>query len=284
MSWVELRIELPRQDIERVSAMLFALGASGTQEDHLPGQAPALRQPWDTGPEPEPPPVVLLRAWFHGTDTAAMTRLLVAAGVEGSAIAWEPFEEVDWEARFRSGFAPLEISERLVVAPPWDAPPGSVIIEPGQGFGTGAHPTTRQALVALDALADRVASVLDVGCGSGILALSAAKLGKRAVGVDVDEAAIADARENARRNALDVAFSTTPVAKLTEAWDLVLANLYAELLVEMSADLRRLTAHWLVLAGILPDREAMVRQAFAGFALRDRSVDRDWVCLVLERL
>lgn len=274
-------VGVPRADLDDVSDRLFALGASGLQEDHLPGEAPPVRQPWDTGRMPKPPSRVLLRAWFEDPDRPA-----VEAAVRGAApeLRWEEVVEVDWEAAWRASVRPLVISPRLVVAPPWDAPEGAVLLEPGQGFGSGEHPTTRQALAALDALADTVSTALDVGSGSGILALAAARLGLRARGVDVEESAVADARANAARNGLDVPFSTTPVADLTEPADLVLANLHAELIVKLRADLLRLTGQWLVLAGILADREDKVRAVLdPALELAHREQDGEWVSLRYRR-
>lgn len=282
MAWAALElVGLPRADLDRVSDRLFELGASGLQEDHLPGEAPPVRQPWDTGPPPPPSARVVLRAWFEDPDRPAVEAALAGAAPE---LRWDEVEEVDWEAEWRASFRPLVISPRLVVAPPWDAPPGAVIIEPGQGFGSGEHPTTRQALAALDALADDVSTALDVGSGSGILALAAAHLGLRASGVDVEDSAVADARANAARNGLDVPFSSTPVARLREPADLVLANLHAELIVELRADLLRLAGRWLVLAGILADREHKVRAALdPELELAHREQDGEWVSLRYRR-
>lgn len=282
MSWVALElVGVSRADLDTVSEHLFALGASGLQEDHLPGEAPRVRQPWDSGPKPRPPSRILLRAWFEDPDKKTIEALVRGKAPE---LRWEEVEEVDWEAEWRASIRPLVISPRLVIAPPWDAPPGAVLLEPGQGFGSGEHPTTRQALVALDALADQVRTVLDVGCGSGILALAATRLGLRAWGVDVEESAVADAKANAAKNGFDVPFSTTPVARLTEPADLVLANLHAELIVALGADLVRLTGEWLVLAGILADREDKVRRVLdEALECVHREQDGEWVSLRYRR-
>ncbi len=283
MAWWELSIDVDRARLDALSTLLFALGAAGLQEDHLPGEAPPPRQPWDVGPPPADPPMRRARAFFEDPDREAVTAHVASGLSEPVDVRWSLVEEVDWDARFRDSFRPLVISERLVIAPPWDAPDGAVIIEPGQGFGTGDHPTTRQALFALDRLADSVHTVLDLGCGSGILALAAAHLGLRAEGVDVDPTAIRDADDNARRNHLSVPFSTTPIAALPHPADLVLANLYAEVLVALAPELIRLTGEWLVLAGILAEKEASVRDALPGLRLHERAQDGEWVCLVYQR-
>lgn len=282
MSFTALElVGLPRTALDAASERLFALGATGLQEDFLPGETPPPRQPWDKGARPKPPSRLVLRAWFESPDRSEVEAALADLSVE---LRWEEVVEVDWEARWRESFPPLRISDRLVVAPPWDVPEGAMILEPGQGFGSGEHPTTRQALAAVDALADEVETVIDVGSGSGILALAAAHLGCRASGVDIEASAVADALQNAARNGLDVPFSTTPVSKLRDPADLVLGNLHAELIVQLHHDLVRLTGTWLVLAGILADREQLVREALdARLELVHREQDGEWVSLRYRR-
>jgi ribosomal protein L11 methyltransferase len=136
-------------------------------------------------------------------------------------------------------------------------------------------------LEALDGLADEadVTSVLDVGCGSGILALAAAHLGLEARGVDVDQHAVEEARENAERNGLSASFDTTPIAELELPADLVLANLHAEIMIPLAPDLVRLSRRLLVVCGILADREESVRGAFPTLTLAARETSGEWVCL-----
>ena len=285
MSWREVRIApLGRARLQLVTGALFALGTSGTQESELPGTERAPRQPWDTGPEPPLPDRVALVAWFDDPDVAVIERALrsVLAPEDGAPV-WADTESVDWEAQARSAFAPIRISARLVVAPPWDAPPGALVIEPGQGFGTGAHPSTRQALAAIDALDPVPRTVLDVGCGSGILALAAARLGAAATGVDIAPESIREARANAIANGLTATFSDAPLDSFRDPFELVVGNLHAELIAQLAPDLERLTAQRLVLAGILADREHLARAAITTLALAQRSVDGEWVSLQYER-
>lgn len=280
---VELRLpRLGRHRVERVSGALFALGATGVQEDWMPGEAPPPRQPWDDGPPAREPDRCLLIAWFEDPDRAAIEAALrpLAGPVRP---AWSTVEEVDWDEAWKARFPPIVVSPRLTVAPPWDAPPGALVIDPGQGFGTGQHPTTRQALAALDALlapGHGARTALDVGCGSGILALAAARLGLSVRGIDVEEAAVREAAANAARNGLAARFDTTPVAAIDAPADLVLANLHAELVRALGPDLVRLTGRWLVVAGILEEREVVVHEALAGLTPIARACEEGWVCLV----
>jgi len=268
---------LPRGDLDVVSGRLFALGAAGLQEDHLPGETPPPRQPWDQGPLPAATPRIVLRAWFENPDTQSIDAHLTDIRAD---LGWSAVPDTDWEVAWRAGFTPIHVSERLVIAPPWDAPEGALIISPGQGFGTGSHPTTLQMLRAIDALAPGLRSALDIGCGSGILALAAASMGLDARGIDIEEAAVADAVANAHRNRLSASFTTTPISEVEEPADLLLANLHAELIQQYASDLVRLTGTWLILAGILESREAMVLAAMKPhLELQSRDQDGEWVSL-----
>ena len=286
MAWVELQlVGVPRKGVRALSQRLFRLGTAGVQEDFLPGEAPPPRQPWDTGPPPPLPPRVLLRAWFEDPDRAALDAELADVAAERQ---WHVVDEVDWENAWRARFAPIQVTDTIVIAPPWDAPPGALIIEPGQGFGTGQHPTTRQILTLLEPLArsPSMGSALDIGCGSGVLAIAAARLGLRVHGVDVEPEAVADARRNAERNeplAAPATFDTTPVQDLHNPVDIVLANLHAELLVSLSEHLLRVCGTHLLAAGILDDREGSVREALGELEVVERIVDGRWVALHLRR-
>lgn len=286
MSWVELRLPIDREALEAASLALFEHGCAGLQEDEVEPRAP--RQVWETGPEPPPPTRLLLRAWFQDPDRAAIEAALRVALNAAPPLDWTATPEVPWEDAWREGLEPLVVREgehELVIAPPWAPVPGALLIEPGQGFGTGEHPSTRAALRALLLLQREAADVLDVGAGSGILSLAAVRLGLRARGVDVEPEAVAEARRNAARNALQAEFSLTPLEQVREPADLVLANLHAELLVHLAPELRRVARRHLVLAGILRDRETKVRAAFEGWGeLRWRAEDgARWVALVYSR-
>jgi ribosomal protein L11 methyltransferase len=277
-AWVEVAIVVSSAQLDDASALLAELGTAGVQEEELEATAP--RQIWDTGPEVVAARV-RLRAWFTPAERARVDSELRAAGFVGE---WSVVPDADWDETWKAAFPPLVVSPRITIAPPWNAVVGALVIEPGQGFGTGQHPSTRACLVAVDELVSGVASVLDVGCGSGILAIAAARLGCRHVrGIDIEEPAIVDARANALRNGVSIEFSTTPIEDVQVGADLVLGNLHAEVLVPMASQLIRVTRRWLVLGGILADREERVRAAFTGLRLVSRVIEDRWVSLRYER-
>lgn len=282
MSWVELRVVVPRSRVERLSELAFSLGALGVEEGDLPGTTPRFKQPWDT----EAPPVTpdcLFKAWFD-TAEAEAARAALGEACDDAEVELVAVQEEDWAESWKVHHHRVVISDRLSVAPPWEAQPGDVVVPPGNAFGTGDHPTTLACLRAIDRLAGECKTCLDVGCGSGVLALAAARLGLRAEGLDIDPDSVSSAMENAELNGLDVRFSTAPLERYAGSWDLVVANLYAEVLCILAPDLVRLTGRHLVLAGILADRaDSVVAALSPPLSVAARVTDGDWVSLHLVR-
>ena len=179
----------------------------------------------------------------------------------------------DWANEWRENFPPLEIG-RFLIVPSWEDAPASdkipIELDPGLAFGTGQHPTTRMCLELLGELDLDGCKLLDVGCGSGILSIAAAKLGAEVVGSDLDEWCIAATNENAAKN--NVSIEAKLVADLdwaTEPFPFVVANLMSDLLIRLAPELRRITATagTLVVSGISAPRADEVEVALnrAGF-------------------
>jgi ribosomal protein L11 methyltransferase len=196
-------------------------------------------------------------------------------------------EDENWLDAWKRGFVPLRVGAFLV-RPSWaDADDGAasvIVLDPGMAFGTGLHPTTQQCLEALSSLRLEGTRVLDVGTGSGILAIGAAKRGaKEIVGVDTDPVAVQAAAENAERNGVRLDVRRGSAADVAGEFDVVLANLVGPVLVAVAPHLRaRLRrSGTLVAAGIVRDAEADVIAAFtsAGLGVVDREEHADWVRL-----
>ena len=207
--------------------------------------------------------------------------------------------ESDWAEAWKDHFPVMRIGRRLVIRPTWrehNAAPDDVVLDldPGMAFGTGLHPTTRLCLAATEDAADhgllRDARVLDVGCGSGILAIAALKLGAASVlGVDTDPIAIEATTANAERNGIGarVAVRAGSLPTLAGPFDVILANLIASVLIDLApairAELR--AGGTLIASGIFVDREAAVTAAFRDESLtvRRRTSEGDWIALELAR-
>lgn len=212
---------------------------------------------------------------------------LLAAGLEArSVFSIERVEDADWVRLTQSQFQPLQITPRLWVVPSWHSAPDpaaiNIVLDPGVAFGTGAHPTTRLCLRWLDAVVRPDADVLDYGCGSGILAIAAMRLGAaRACGVDIDPQALQAARDNAQQNRVAAEFIAAE-ADAVEPAQIVVANILANPLTVLAPLLARLTrpGGLIALSGILAEQAATVIEAYAAdFEMRREATDEGWVLL-----
>ncbi|MEX0846151.1 MAG: 50S ribosomal protein L11 methyltransferase [Ilumatobacteraceae bacterium] len=221
---------------------------------------------------------------------------LVTSATSGFAPSWQwrmAFVDETVADTWRQFAAPVRVADDLVVCPAWllesfDVDITVVHIEPGSTFGMGDHPTTVASLRALRRQLVSGATVLDVGCGSGVLAVTAVMLGaSSAHGIDISPAAVPTTVANAQRNGVAdrITAATTPLADVPGTYDLVLANILAPALVELSGDLCRVLAPGgsLVISGILADRYDHVLAALT--PLRVVHVDEidGWVAVTLRR-
>jgi ribosomal protein L11 methyltransferase len=276
-------IDVPEAEADEAGAALFELGATGLeQRDETTLARGASGR-------------VTLVASFGRSDEARGALAELPA-------EWSPrLEEVvgdAWRDEWKKHFEPFSVCAGVVVRPPWreaadTAGERVIVLEPGRAFGTGLHETTSLVAEVLTGEALDGKTVLDVGCGSGILALVAIALGARgARAVDLDPEAVAVTRENAERNGWSarVEADATPVGRLTETYPVVVANIEAKTLVELAPALLARTepGGLIVLSGVLapevaPWQLADVRRAFAG--LREESVRRkgEWIAVLGRR-
>ena len=215
--------------------------------------------------------------------------LLRACNLAGVAVPAHELRSVpdeDWVAKSREQFGPIRVSARLWIVPTWRTPPEpeaiNLVLDPGLAFGTGSHPSTRLCLQWLERKITGGETVLDYGCGSGILAIAALKLGaSRAVGVDIDPDAVAAARANARRNGVAGEFLEAR-APLTFTADVVIANILANPLKLLAPMLASRCRHGgqIALSGILPDQANEVERSYSPWiAFAPPAEAEGWVCL-----
>ncbi len=204
--------------------------------------------------------------------------------------------EEDWADKWKAFFKPTPVGERLFVRPIWvdDYDSGDRVvlnIEPGAAFGTGTHETTRLCLETLDKIIKEGDTVLDIGCGSGILAIASMLLGAtEGFGVDIDPLAVKTAAENGRMNGLDepgLQFVCGDLAdKVTKKYDVVVANIVADIIILFSAQVRAFMKPnaKFVASGIIDSRadEVVLALQKAGLNVVERIEENGWVCLVCE--
>jgi ribosomal protein L11 methyltransferase len=231
---------------------------------------------------------VTLRATFSSShDLEAASRALRSVAW-AHAVAVRTVELDDTEVRaaadgWRAHARAVRAGERIVVVPAWlprpDVPGDDLLvrIDPGLSFGSGSHPTTRLMLAAVERHATNGCSVLDVGTGSGVLAVAASLLGAGHVrAVDVDSEAVVAARANAEVNEADVEVDATPVDHIAGRFDLVLANMLAPVLVELAGSLVARTGGLLLVSGVLSGRWAHVAGALAPLEVRETFSLEGW--------
>lgn len=291
MTWLSVSIETDCAHAEALADALMDAGAlSASIEDAAAGTPEETPQFGEPGSISTPGwersrVIALLEA-----DTDVDEFLAACAGLVGLAelptYTQEEVAEQNWVQLTQSQFEPIRISGRLWIVPSWHEAPDPealvLVLDPGMAFGTGSHPTTRLCLEWLERTVEVGDSVLDYGCGSGILAIAAAKLGARQVlGVDIDPQAVKAARDNAERNAAAVDFADS--AKAVEGqFDIVVANILSNPLKALAP---AIAGHVrpggrLALSGILVEQAEEMIAIYAPYVTLQVADTREgWVCL-----
>ena len=268
MPWLALTLEVEAAQVEALSDALMEQGAQSVWIE-----------------EPERPRSRLHALLAQEADPAALLGSAAAqAGIQAPAFALQPIADQDWVRATQAQFAPLCLGSRLWIVPSWHEAPcdphaAVVRLDPGMAFGTGSHPSTRLVLRWLARTLAPGASVLDYGCGSGILAIAAAKLGSvRIDAVDVDPLALAATMDNARAN--EVELRALPPERLPPGdYDVVVANILSQPLIVLEPLLAARTRRGgrIALAGILAAQSAEVVAAYAGdFDARVAASEEGW--------
>jgi ribosomal protein L11 methyltransferase len=285
-SWLQLSVRTGAADVDVVSNFLIERGSPGV----------VLKK---TGVD----------AFFARSNDDATLRKDIGVFLEGIGQAsslggkprarWKIIKEQDWQNTWKRFIKPRRVGKSFWVTPPWLEPPKFrrrqvITIEPGLAFGTGTHETTRGCMECLELVADRLQrrefTGLDVGTGSGILAIALAKLGARKIwAIDNDPVALTVARENLRANevATRVHLSETKLSGIKKTFSVAVANLTAETIVEVARALEKKVAQngYLILSGILHQRSSAIARCFATkFRTVKRKRTREWVTLLLQRI
>lgn len=287
-TYVRVAFEIPAAMVDDAAAMLVIQGALGCAVggDHRSAHRHATLE---------------LQAYFEHLSRArlAAIRRAMAAGGMLARPDRTPLRQTvadpGWATAWMDRFEPLPVGRRLLIVPPWNSKVVTrrlrLVINPGQAFGTGHHATTYGALATIEKLcaAQRFEQALDVGTGSGVLAIAMRLMGVGQVNaIEVDALALDNARENAALNSVGgkIRFATTPAARLRRRFDLITANILSSTLIAMASALTRLLARGgrLVLGGILNREAAAVMRVYQP-RLRCLNVrrDRGWTTLVLAR-
>lgn len=306
-TWIEVRVITKSEALEPVSGIFYGLDCKGVAiedpNDILEReQGPLTWDFADINVLEHKGTVAVVKAYFAEEDDIENVLNYVNEKIEelksigldlGEAkVESEKMYEEDWANNWKKYYKPTKVGERIVVRPIWEEYKEEndelvLVLDPGMAFGTGTHETTRMCIQSLENYVKEDSVVFDVGCGSGILAIAAAKLGaKKAVGVDLDPVAVESAKENVGYNNLDnieVLYGNL-VEVIDGKADIVVANIIAEVICILTEDVKRVLKDdgYFITSGIIHDRVDMVTKKLeeTGFEVVEINKDGEWNCIV----
>jgi len=287
--WLEVSVPVENEAAEAVADVLSRYAYRGVVIEAGP-------EGWNAGP-------VVVKAYLPADDQLRANKRRIEEALwhlgqirPVSAPTFRSVAEADWAKAWKERLNVLHVGRHIVIRPSWrdyTPTPGDIVIrlDPGMAFGTGLHPTTQMCLVALEEMIYPGAEVLDMGTGSGILAIAAAKLGAgQVLAVDNDPIAVGTARGNVMINGVQETVSVVrgSLAEVSGSYDLVVVNILSKVIVEMMGEglaTRVRPDGVLIAAGILADQGAEVVTAMErrGLALVEQRQRGDWVCLVAKQ-
>ena len=306
-TWIEVRVITKSEALEPISGIFYSLDCKGVAiedpEDILGReQGPLTWDFADINVLEHKGKVAVVKAYFAEEDNIQDVLAYVNERLEelkemgldlGEAkVDHEKMHEEDWANTWKQYYKPSKVGEKIVVKPIWEeyeAKENELVVDldPGMAFGTGTHETTRMCIQALERYVKEESTVFDVGCGSGILAIAAAKLGaKLAVRVDLDPVAVESSIENVGYNNLSniEILHGNLVEVIDGKADIVVANILAEIICILTDDVKRVLKDGgiFITSGIIHDRVDMVCEKLeaTGFEVIEKNRDGEWNCIV----
>lgn len=306
-TWIEVRVITKSEALEPVSGIFYSLDCKGVAiedpEDILGReQGPLTWDFADINVLEHKGKFAVVKAYFAEEDNIEeilgyVNEKLVELKEMGidlgeAKVEHEKMYEEDWANTWKQYYKPSKVGEKIVVKPIWEEyeqKEGELVVnlDPGMAFGTGTHETTRMCIQALEKYVKEESTVFDVGCGSGILAIAAAKLGaKLAVGVDLDPVAVESSIENVGYNNLNniEILHGNLVEVIDGKADIVVANILAEIICILTDDVKRVMKDGgvFITSGIIHDRVDMVCEKLqaTGFEVIEKNRDGEWNCIV----
>lgn len=309
MAWLEITVNTASKDVEDVAARLTARGyADLVIEDQAEFESflEENRAYWDYIDDEfqkKLEGLSRIKLYLEESDEAGLARLRDTVAELGLTMEAKPLPETDWEESWKDSYPPQEVGENLVVLPYWLAEEKTgrkkIILDPGLTFGTGAHPSTQMVMEAMEQRVQPGWHCLDLGSGSGILSITALRLGAQsAVGVDIDPKAEDIARENAAYNGFGSPAFTALTGNVTEDkalmgrlsenhYDLLLVNIVADVIIGLSPILPDFMGEHtlLICSGILDSRLGDVTAALekAGLTVTEIRAKEEWRCVLAKR-
>ena len=306
-TWIEVRVITKSEALEPISGIFYGLDCKGVAiedpEDILSReQGPLTWDFADINVLEHKGKFAVVKGYFSEEDNIdeiiayinEKIEEIKALGIDvgEGKVEFEKMYEEDWANNWKKYYKPSKVGEKIVVKPIWEeyeAKDEELVVEldPGIAFGTGEHETTRMCIQALEKYVQKDSTVFDVGCGSGILAIAAAKLGaKLAVGVDLDPVAVESAKENVGFNNIDniEILHGNLIEVIDGKADIVVANIIAEIICILTEDVSRVIKPngYFITSGIIHDRVEMVTNKLeeCGFEVVKVNKDGEWNCII----
>lgn len=308
MKWSELSIHTTNEAVEAVSNILHEAGASGVvieDSDELGREREDLfGEIYSLNPDDFPVDGVRVKAYLAETSFLLETVEEIKLAINNltnfdidlghNVVSVQEVDEEDWATAWKKYYHPVKISNRFTIVPTWEdyerVNTDELIIEldPGMAFGTGTHPTTVMCLQALEKTVQTDSSVIDVGTGSGVLSIGAAKLGASKIhALDLDEVAVRSAIENIALNKVDDIVRVTHgnlLDNVDEQADIVVANILAEIIMTFTDDAFTIVKEGglFITSGIIATKKDDVRESLqhAGFEIEEVMMMEDWVTII----
>ena len=296
MRWLELCVDVPPEFVEPISHIFYRYGYGGVSIE-----SPADFNP-DEGEKAPVPETLSVRTYIPKDASTDERRANIEIGVKLinhihpiGPLREREIKDEDWETNWKQYFHPIRVGKKLVICPTWqkyDSLLGDVLIhlDPGMAFGTGHHPTTRMCMELLEETIAGGEKIIDLGCGSGILSVTAVKLGAgSSLGLEIELNAVKVAEENCVLNGVDEAITvlneTLPNNRYSEEdFDLALANISAKVIIELAEHLTRglRTGGKLILSGVLESDLEDVRDVLyrLGVVFHEVITDGDWTAVL----
>lgn len=310
MSWTEITVITTPEAVDAVSGILYMTNVAGIsiEDPTLIEESNRVTWLWDVLDKDVEDRYKeekgVLKAYYPSGADIENVLLEIHEGIERAkeyvnvgnySISHKSVEEEDWENSWKKYYKPVKIGKNILIKPVWEETPqnGEIVIEldPGMAFGSGTHETTKMCLKLLEEYVKPFSSVLDIGTGSGILAIGAAKLGAAEINaVDIDSVAVKVAKENAQLNKVADKINITCgnlAEKVSGTYDIVVANIIADAVIALSADAAKFLKDdgLYITSGIIEHRLDDVKNALTeyGFNIIHIERDRDWAAVVCKK-
>ncbi|WP_188383761.1 50S ribosomal protein L11 methyltransferase [Ornithinibacillus halotolerans] len=311
MKWSEICIHTTNEAIEPISNILHEIGASGVvienPLDLIIDKQDVYGEIFELNPKDYPDEGVYIKAYLPLNSSIIETveeiklavNNLTAYGIElgKNEVTWSEVDEEDWATAWKKYYKPIQVSEKITVTPTWEnyqpTSEDEIVIEldPGMAFGTGTHPTTMLSIQALEKYVNMGDSVIDVGCGSGVLSIASARLGAKEVyAFDLDEVAVQSTKTNAEYNKVDDLIHLKQNNLLQDVHlqaDIIVSNILAEIIIRFIDDawVNLVDGGYFITSGIIQSKKEMVLNKMQehGFKIIEINEIEDWVSIVAKK-